>query len=472
MSAMNRLAQGTHGAILLFGCLSHAAFVLAQSSSNTPDAAMEREFQAAMAAEDAGNVTRAESILTSLHARHPGIFAVDESLGLIYVTQEKYTQALPVLEAAAHEAPTSDAAEANLGAIYYKLHRNQDALKAFEAAARLNPKNAATQQALGELWMEEHEPARAAEAFGAALALNPGDTDRMLDRAQALIGAKQWTRAKDQLAQFPNAENSSAAQSLLGDIDENSGDIRSAAEHYARAVELDPSEPNVWALGVEFLQHWTFDAALQEFEAAVIKFPASTRMKVGLGAAAFGGGDYMRAVSVFAALLDADPNNALYADMLGVVCDAAPQNDLPQCTALITYVQSHPGDVQAAVHAAIRVLKQERTPERMAVARKLLGSAIAADPKLPEAQYRMGLLQQDDGQWQQSISYLEAAVRLNPELAEAHYRLGQAYWRAGRKPEAEAQMDLYRKSREKHLETRDQKLSRITTLIVEMRSQH
>lgn len=463
---MNPVRKSAYGIVLLL-CLP-AAYSTARAQSNTDSAAMEHEFQAAMAAEDAGDIAKAKSILSSLHARHPGIFAVDESLGLVYVAQQEYAQALPVLESAAREAPASDVAQANLGAAYYKLHRNHDALRAFEVAARLNPKNAATEQALGELWMEEHQPSNAAEAFGAALALKPDDSDLMLNRTQALMDAGQWAQAKEQLTQFPQAENSSVAQSLLGDIDENSGDVRSAAEHYARAVELDPSEANVWALGVEFLRHWTFDAAQREFEAAVAKFPASARMKVGLGAAVFGEGNYKRAIQVFAELLTSDKDNALYAEMLGVSCDATPQGDMPQCAALVAYAQAHPRNAQAGVHAAVWLLKQAHTPERMAATRKLLENAIAVDPKLPEAQYRMGLVQQDAEQWEQSIPHLEAATRLDPELAEAHYRLGQAYWRAGRKQEAEAQMDLYRKFREKNLEDRDKKLSHITTLIVKM----
>ena len=44
---------------------------------------MERDFQEAMAAQDRGDLDRAQSLLLKLHNAHPGIFAVDESLGLL-----------------------------------------------------------------------------------------------------------------------------------------------------------------------------------------------------------------------------------------------------------------------------------------------------------------------------------------------------------------------------------------------------
>lgn len=458
------------GAILVALCVCMPAErAIAQAAPGAQNAAIEREFQAAVAAQDAGDLDKAESILTSLHTQHPGIFAVDESLGLVYVARAEYAKALPVLEAAVREAPESDAAYANLGAAYYQMHRNEEALKAFGRAAQLDPRNAATQQALGRLWLEKHEPARAAEAFGAALALKPGDSDLMMAHAQALMDAGQLEKATEQLGQVPDQEHSAAAQSLFGDVEEKAGQVQAAAEHYARAVELEPNEANVWALGAEFLRHWTFEPAIREFEAATVKFPESARMKMGLGIAEFGNGDFPRATQIFSGLLAADSSNAMYAEMLGLACTTASEGGQPQCSALIPFAQAHFGNAKVALYAAKWILKEAHTPERAATARRLLENAVAADPKLAEAQYHLGLMDQEDGQWARSIAPLEAAVQADAQFAEAHYGLGRAYWNAGRKSEAEEQMELYRTLRARKLEERDQKLSQITTLIVGMR---
>jgi tetratricopeptide (TPR) repeat protein len=429
---------------------------------------MEREFQAAMAAEDSGDLDRAESLLLGLRAKHPGIFAVDESLGLVYIARKNIAQALPLLEAAAREEPVSDAAHANLGAAYFRLHRNREALTEFQLAARLNPKNAETQQALGRLWMEVHKPARAAEAFAAALQLRPGNSDLLLARAQALEEAGKTSQAKNLVSSVPGVDQSAAAQSLLGDIEEKSGAYGEAARHYARAAELDPHEDNAWVLGVEFLRHWTFDAAIREFEAAATKFPQSKRIRLGLGVAYFGNGNYAKSVPVFADLLDADAGNALYAELLGMACTKLTQEDKPRCSALTTYAESHPGDAKASTYTATMLIHEGVTDEQINHARKLLESAIAADPKLAEARYQMGMLQQIQGDWAGSVPNLQAAVALRPNFVNAHYRLGLAYSHTGDKQTAQSELALYKKYYALHEDALDRRLHQITTLLVDM----
>jgi tetratricopeptide (TPR) repeat protein len=448
-------------------CLSPGS----QGYSSTPAAAnsaIEREFQAAMAARDKGDLDRAQSLLTDLHTKHPGIFAIDESLGLVYVARENFAGALSLLEAAVREAPSSDVAHANLGAAYFKLHRNRQALEEFQRAAQLNPRNAETQQALGQLWMDAHRPDRAAEAFAAALEQNPGNTDLLLNQAQALEEAGQTRKAAEILGNLPEADRSAAAQSLLGDIDEKSGAYQNAAQHYVRAVELDPSEANVWTLGTEFLRHWTFTAAIREFEAAVVKFPQSARMKLGLGSAYFGNGDYAKAIPVFAGLLDADPGNSLYADLLGQSCTASLLGAKGRCSALLTYVHSHPDDARASTNAATTLIDGEATGEQMRLAGKLLENAIAVDPKLADAQYEMGLWKQYRSDWAGSIPNLEAAVIIKTNYARAHYRLALAYGRTGRRQEGQAEMELQKKYSKQEQDDLDQLLHQMTTFVVAM----
>jgi tetratricopeptide (TPR) repeat protein len=269
-----------------------------------------------------------------------------------------------------------------------------------------------------------------------------------------------------------------SAQVLRGDIRERSGEYKEAAEHYARAVELDPSEDNVWLLGQEFLRHWTFDAAEREFEAAVVRFPQSTRMRLGLGAAYFGDAKYAKAVLVFADLLQADPDNSLYAEMLGQSCSVLVYEDKPRCSALLAFAQAHPSNAKAATYAAASLLENPSmestsvgvttSQDQLPIARRLLEVAIATDPKSAEAYYEMGVLQQLDSQWRESITPLEKAVALKPDFAKAHYRLGLAYWRAGRKPEGRAEIELEKKYHKQQQDDLNQRMSQITTFLVDV----
>lgn len=436
------------------------------ASPSTP----ELDFQAAMTAKDRGDLDGAKTILLRLHRQHPGLFAVDESLGMIDVAQEKFADALPLLQDAAREQPSSDVAHLNLGADLYKLHRNTEALTEFEHAARLNSNNSTTQQSLGELWLEAGKPDQAAEAFAAALRLNPHNDELTFSYAAALVAGKRYDEASQTLAPVSTVDRSALAQSLLGEIEESKGNYKSAIDHFTRAVELEPSEENVWALDVEFLRHWTFDAAIREFEAAAVKFPASTRMKLGLGAAYFGGAKYQEAIPVFAGMLETDKNNALYAELLGMACTAVTESAAPRCAVLVKYAEEHPHNAKAATYAASMLLKQTAADTDSALARTLLNNALSTDPKLPDAQYQMGLLKQEGGDWTGSISHLQKAITLKPDYAQAHYRLGLAYWRTGRKQDGQAEMDLQKQYAQQEKQDLDRRLRQITTFIVDVRN--
>jgi tetratricopeptide (TPR) repeat protein len=429
---------------------------------------MERQFKQAMAAEDQGDLDSAESILSKLHAAHPGNFAVDESLGLLYVQRQDCTRALPLLESAATVQPSSDVAHANLGAALYELHLNKRAELEFERAAHLNPSNESALQSLGRVLMDEHRPADAARALKAALSLKSNDPDLQLDCATALLAAKQPVDARKILTDFTNADHSARAQALMGEADEQTTDFASAAKHFTRAVELEPSEENAWLLGEELLRHWTFSAAAVEFEAASAKFPDSKRMRLGLGAALFGDAKYAKAIPVFADLLESDPDNADYAGMLGVSCTTVMEETSPQCAALVRYAQVHPADAKASAYAAASLLGQSDSQSQKPLARKLLESALAADPKLPEAQFQMGTFLQDDGMWKESIPYLERAVALKPDFSQAHYHLALAYWRTGRKQDGQTEMELQKKFSKQQQQDLDQRLRQITTFIVDV----
>jgi tetratricopeptide (TPR) repeat protein len=274
--------------------------------------------------------------------------------------------------------------------------------------------------------------------------MKPEVVNLILDCVSALLAAYRLDEAWNMLSTLADADNSARTQSLLGEVDEKDGKFRSAGLHFNRALQLDPSENNAWQLGDELLKHWSFSAAITIFDAASAKFPDSKRLRVGLGAALFGAAQYGKAVPVFADLLAHNPNNAMYAELLGISCNAPLRISDPRCLQLVAYAKGHPADAKAATYAATLLLAtgEEKNVES---AKHLLQHAIRADPSLPEAQFQMGMILQDQTDWEGSIPWLERAVKLKPELAQAHYRLALAYRRVGRQKDEQAEIALYKK---------------------------
>jgi len=449
-------------ALLVF----HPAAIKSQSSRRSASSDMDRDFQAAMDAQDRGEVDRAEALLSRIHDLHPNIFAVNESLGLLFARQGNVSRALPLLQTAAREQPSSDAAHDNLGAALYSLHRNREAVVEFQRAVRLNGSNEGAQQSLGRVLMDENRPADAAEALTAALRLSPGDDDLKLDCVTALLAANRLNDARRILSDLADPDHSARAQALMGEADEQHKDFTSAGKHFSRAVELEPSEENAWLLSLELLRHWTFGAAVIELQAASAKYPDSKRMRIGLGAAFFGDAKYLKAISIFADLLESEPDSAMYAELLGISCSAVIPEARPRCATLVHYAQFHPADTHASASAAGFLLSEKDSENQRPLARKLLERALAADPRLAEAQFQMGTFLQDDGMWKDSIPYIERAIKLKPDYSQAHYRLALAYWRTGRKQEGQAQMELQKKYSRQEQDDLHRRLSEITTFLV------
>lgn len=439
-------------------------------AQQTPfSSADQQSFQRAMTAMNGGDAATAAALLQELHTRYPDRFEINESLGLIHAAEHDVLGALPLFTAAAAEQPGSDAAAANLGIAYLKLGRSVDAARWLERAMRLNPANVAAGEALGQAWMQLQQPRKAAAAFREALAVDGNNPTLLYNAALAFFDAGDAASAAPLLARMPGADALPEAQSLYGDVEEKLGAYKEAGQHYVNAARLAPTEANEYVLAVEFLRHWTFQAAAEEFQVGLRQFPGSTRMRLGLGIAYFGNRNYDKAIVVFADLLTADSNNVMYADLLGRTCAVLTEGADPHCTAVVFFAQKHPQNGRIATYAATSILHQPENPTQLALAQQLLAAAIQAEPRLPETHYQRGCLLQREGKWQESVPELESAIRFKPDYSSAHYRLALAYAHTGQHKRAQEEIALQRRYSAQESKDRDERLSQLQTLLVTMK---
>lgn len=457
--------------IVLLLCLAAAA--RAQSGVRSP-----AEHRAAMSAEDAsslslaltecdnGKGTEAKPTLERLARKYPENFAANEALGLLYVDAGDFTRALPLLERGANAKKTDPVAQANLGAAYLQTGNAAAAVTVLQKAVSLDAKNSQTLSNLGQALFQEKQPREAAEAFAKAAALDPDNLDIAYNRAVALHQAGEDVQAEEVLRRVPAASRNAAFESLWGDVAERQGHFVDAANHMQKAARLEPSEPNIYDLAIELLRHWSWQPATEIAQYGVQRFPESRRLRMAEGIAYYGNGRYTESAAIFGELLAADPENQNYGSLLGRSCSSMGGSAAPQCSSLIAFAEKHPANAQIAVYAALSILHGPATNENLDQAQHLLQQAIHVDPKLTEAYYQLGVLQQQRLQWNESEQSLNKAIELRPTFAEAHYRLARAYAHTGRHELAAKEMALQQRYSQQEKAESDAQLKEVTTFLV------
>lgn len=421
-------------------------------------------FRQALNAVDSGHAEQAEPVLRWLSERYPSNDQIGEALGLIYAERGEMTRALPYLERACRNAPNSALDHANLGTAWLKAGRAREAASELATSARLDPRNAETLSALGQAYMLLHYPADAAQAFSRAASLAPPGSDLLYNWALALSQSNQAAEAAKILDKIPADEVSGESESLAGDLEEKLGDFMSAVGHYQKAAEINPSEANLYALTLEYLRHWTWDAATSAAAYAVQKYPSSTRLELVLGVAFYGDKRFPDAARVFAGLLQKVPGNTDYADMLGRTCGEIAGGN-PSCDTLVAFSNQHPANSSAAFYAARQIMARPHSAADLDEAAKLLERATTTDPRLADAWYQYGLVEAERKQWRQCAAMLEKATALRPDFASAHYQLAIADAHLERDSDRKKELALFQKYSQQEKERVDTEVRKMTVFL-------
>ena len=426
--------------------------------------------QAALQRYEQGDAAGAKADLVRLADAYPCRAQLQAAAGMALAESGDTTASVPYLQRAHASRPADDAIAFNFAVSL--LHRG-DAAKAADLFGRIAahaPQRTDVRLALAEAQMQAKDFSAAASSFAAAHRLQqalsePTPLDMRMDWALALLSSSQPAAARDVLANAEGLSGSAPAQELLAEAEEKSGTYAEAARHYEAAARLDPSESNTFAFGNELLQHWTFGPAIEIFKFGADRFPSSERMHLGLGIAYFGNGNYSQAVPEFRGMLQRSPSDASAAELLGRSCAALSGEPLPGCDALVQFAESHPGNAMASLYAASSILHQPEETRDLAKAQTLLDNSVNADPKLADAWYERGVLQQTRNDWQGSAASLQHAITLRPAYPEAHYRLSRAYGHLGRRDDANAEVALQQKFAQQEKDEKNKHLQDVITFL-------
>ena len=447
-------------------------WMLQQGGSGGLSGGEQQVLTKALASYDRGDLAAARGPLLELAKRHPRNGEVQTAAGMVLAESGDVAGSLPFLERARALTPGDAQVRANLGVAYLKLGRNADAVRELGNATLIDDHNVQTEWSLGQAELASGNNVGAARAFHTVHVLDP--EGREIAKADVAYGTAltRWNEgdakgAAEVLATEPTAAGSASAQGLMGEMDERGGRYEAALGHFETAAKIDPSEANVYTVGVELLRHWTFAPAAKMLTYGVEHFPESRRMQLALGIAYYGGSDFKQAIPVFQAMLAKTSEDATVADLLGRSCSAvgAGGESAAECRELTAFARAHPGNAPASLYAAIAIEHRPEAERDTAEAEALLRAAVKADPKLAEAWYELGALDQGKGAWPESVEALERAIALRPAYAEAHYRLSRAYAHIGKQDEARQQIALQQQYSEQEKDALNRRMREVMTFL-------
>jgi Flp pilus assembly protein TadD len=438
--------------MLLVGCATTAV------AKVVPRQAQDKEFEAAVTAYNAGDLSGAATELEHLLPSVPNHFEVEELLGMAYAGMSQNAKAVGHLMLAVKLSPDSEPARTNLAASLLRLGRTDEAEQQFQKALELAPKDYSANHNLGEFYVQRGKIAKARPYLEEAQVAKPTAYDNGYDLATADLMADQYAKAEAVVQSLLSLRDTAELHNLSGQIHEKNGEYLEAEKQFETAAHIEPSEENLFSWGSELMLHRTYEPAIDIFRVAVQKYPQSARVTIGLGIALYARGLYEDAVKALLTASDLSPSDARCYYFLSKASNSSPALTDEVTKRFRQYAEKEPGNATAQYYYAMSLWKGKPVdagPVDTNHVEILLRSATALDDTVPEAHFQLGNLYADKHEYERSIPEYARAVALNPKLADAHYRLGTSYTRMGQKDKAQMEFVVYQKLRSEHMAEAD-----------------
>jgi tetratricopeptide (TPR) repeat protein len=434
---------------------------------------LDREYQEAVAAYEAGRNAEAANKLEKLLPFAVRSYEIHELIGLVYASLSQNDKALDHLKTAVQLKPDSAEARTNLGASLLHAGKAELAGEQLRKALALEPQSYDANHNLGELYIQSGRVAAGCTLLEAAQNVAPDSYDNGYDLAMADFQLGRFQDARTVVQNLVKKENTGELQNLLGHIDEKDGKFVAAANDFEAAAHIDPSEENLFDWGSEMLLHRTYEPAIAIYQQGVQRYPSSPRLQIGLGLSLYSRGKYDEAVKALIAAADLNPSDSRCYLFLSKAYNSSPLQADEVIQTFRRYAELQPANGLAQYYYAISLWKGKRAGDSsldFQAVQSLLEKSIALDDSLPEAHVQLGNLYADQHQYEQSIPHYVRALALNPNLADAHYRLGTDYVHVGQKENAQKEFAVYQKLRAEHLAEVDKERAEVQQFVYSAKS--
>jgi len=431
--------------------------------------ALEREFKSAEAAYDAGRFPEAEALLKKLEVQAPKSFEVHELLGLTYAAESKDAKAVEEMDTAVLLQPRAAAARTNLATALMHAGDPGRAKAEYIAALKLDPRDYSANHNLAGIYLQANDIADALPLLEAAQQVHPDAYDNGYDLALADLLTGNLKASRALVTELVKQKDAGELHNLLGRIDEKEGAFVEAANEFAAAARMDPSEDNLFIWASELLLHRTYVPAIDVFSEATKRYPKSPRLFIGLGMALYSRGEYESAVKALLTAADLNPKDPRCYLFLSKAYLSSPQQAEDVIDRFRRYAELEPESALAQYYYALSLWKGRRLESHeveYAKVESLLRKAIALDGSLADAHLQLGILYTDEREYDKSLPEYQRALEISPNLPDAHFRLGRYYLHAGEKEKAQSEFDVFKKLQSEHQAEEDKARAEVQQFIV------
>jgi tetratricopeptide (TPR) repeat protein len=337
------------------------------------------------------------------------------------------------------------------------------------AAVAATPDSFGANHQLGDFYLSAGRYAEAIPLLERAYQVAPADQGNQYDLGRAYEGVGDMPRARERVREFMAKQTSADLCRLAAELDEQMGDSLSAVREYETAAKLNPSEQNYFEWGSELLVHRAVWQAEEVLRKGAEAYPRSVRMPTAWGTALFAGARYDQAAQRLCDASDLNPADPQPYLFMGRIQIAAPDR-LPCIEPrLARFVQLQPQSSAAHYLYAMSILKgHEQRPEAMVVqqAKGLLLKAVSIDPLCGEAYLELGILAAAERSLVPAIDFYKKAIAADPRLADAHYRLGVAYDQTAQPAKAKEEFALHAQIKQQEADATEKQRREVKQFLV------
>ncbi len=361
--------------------------------------------------------------------------------GLVELQQNHLPGARENLEAAARLDSSNPYVWASLAQTYWKLKDKPGALRAARSAEKFGAGNGIVAHMLTIFYTEAGDIRRAA-SFERAYALSAGADAEALSRAASLSLSAGEAQEALPFAQRAVDKNPSAPNlNLLGRIQVVAGQPENGAVNLAAAWKADPNNQQFCFEYAQALLHrGDFQGSAAAIEQGLGVHPRSSQLQLALGVAQYGQRRFDEAIDSFLKTIALDPSIEQPYVFLGRMLDQAG----PRLAEITKRYQAWSAKQPANYLTSFLLAKASSAGGAEPIEiEKLLRRSIRLKSDFWESHFELGLALAKQRKFPEAVAELARSAALNPQEALPHYHLARVYDRLGEAEKAAAERELH-----------------------------